>query len=166
MTARPFEIVPLGKQDRSGFCCGTEVLDRYFRTQVSQDIRRRITACYVAIETVSGRIAGYYTLSAAEVALNDLPDDAMRRLPRYPAVPVARIGRLAVDRSFQGKRLGGGLLLNAAMRAMRSEVAVFALVVDAKDDRAADFYRHYGFLTFGGEARRLISPIDTFRKLF
>ena len=134
MTEHPFEIRLLGKEDRSDFCCGSEPLDRYFKTRVGQDVRRRVSACYVALEKTTGRIAGYYTLSAADVLVSDIPADITRRLPRYPSVPAARIGRLAIDRRFQGRRLGSALLLNAAMRALRSEIAVFALAVDAKDD--------------------------------
>ena len=159
-----FEIVPLGKQHRSDFSCGSEALDRYFKTQVSQDIRRRVSACYVALETASDKIAGYYTLSAADISVSDLPSEMVRRLPRYPSVPAARIGRLAVDRRYRGRRLGGALLLKAAMRAVRSEVAVFALVVDAKDEEASTFYRRHGFTAFGSSPLRLIAPIDTFRK--
>jgi ribosomal protein S18 acetylase RimI-like enzyme len=117
------------------------------------------------VEKTTGRVAGYYTLSAADVAVSDLPADMTRRLPRYPSVPAARIGRLAVDRRFQGRGLGAALLLNAAMRALRSEIAVFALVVDAKDDEAAVFYRHHGFYVFASNPLRLIAPIETFRKL-
>jgi len=159
-----FEIVPLGKQDRSDFSCGSEALDRYFKTQVTQDIRRRVSACYVALETASDKIAGYYTLSAADISVSDLPGEMVRRLPRYPSVPAARIGRLAVDQRYQGRRLGGALLLNAAMRAVRSEVAVFALVVDAKDEKASAFYRCHEFTAFGSSPLQLIAPIDTFRK--
>lgn len=165
MTDHPFEITLLGKEDRSNFCCGSEPLDRYFKTQVGQDVRRRVSACYVALEKTTGRIAGYYTLSAADVPVSDLPAEISRRLPRYPSVPAARIGRLAIDRRFQGRRLGGALLLNAAMRALRSEIAVFALVVDAKDDEAAAFYRHHGFSAFASNPLQLIVPIQTFRKL-
>ncbi len=165
MTDHPFEIKLLGKEDRSNFCCGSEPLDRYFKTQVGQDVRRRVSACYVALEKTTGRIAGYYTLSAADAPVSDLPAEITRRLPRYPSVPAARIGQLAIDRRFQGRRLGGALLLNAAMRALRSEIAVFALVVDAKDDEAAAFYRHHGFSAFASNPLQLIVPIQTFRKL-
>lgn len=165
MTDHPFEITLLGKEDRSNFCCGSEPLDRYFKIQVGQDVRRRVSACYVALEKTTGRIAGYYTLSAADVPVSDLPAKITRRLPRYPSVPAARIGRLAIDRRFQGRRLGGALLLNAAMRALRSEIAVFALVVDAKNDEAAAFYRHHGFSAFASNPLQLIVPIQTFRKL-
>ncbi len=165
MRVHPFEIIPLGKQNRSDFSCGSEALDRYFKTQVTQDVRRRVSACYIALDAAADVAAGYYTLSAADISLSDLPAEMIRRLPRYPSVPVARIGRLAVDRRYQGRQLGGALLLNAAMRAVRSEVAVFALVVDAKDERASDFYRHHEFTAFGSSRLQLIAPLDTFRKL-
>lgn len=77
--------------------------------------------------------------------LTDLPEPVVKRLPRYPSVPVARVGRLAVDRGFQGHKLGAALLADAAWRALRTEVAVFALLVDAKDETAVAFYRHHGF---------------------
>jgi len=164
MTDHPFEIRLFGKEDRSDFCCGSEPLDRYFKTLDGQDVRRRVSACYVALEKATGHVAGYYTLSAADVPVSDLPAEMTRRLPRYPSVPAARLGRLAIDRRFRGRRLGGVLLLNAAMRALRSEIAVFALVVDAKDHEAAAFYRHHGFSAFASSPRQLIAPIDTFRK--
>ncbi len=165
MTDPLFEIGLLGKEDRSDFCCGSEPLDRYLTNQASQDVRRRVSVCYLALEKATGRIAGYYTLSAVDVPVSDLSPETARRLPRYPSVPVARIGRLAIDRRFQGRGLGGALLLNAAMRALRSEIAVFALLVDAKDDAAAAFYRHHGFTAFASNPYQLIAPLDLFRKL-
>ncbi len=145
--------------DRTAFSCGVDALDRYFRTQVTQDVRRRVTGCYVARDTESHRIAGYYTLSAASVPLAEMPEALARRLPRYPVVPVARLGRLAVDESWRGRRLGGALLWDAALRARRSEIAVFGLVVDAKDDNADAFYRHHGFVSFGSLPRNLVLPL-------
>jgi ribosomal protein S18 acetylase RimI-like enzyme len=136
-----------------------EALDRYFREQVTQDVRRRATACYVALDAATDTVAGYYTLAAASVALTDLPEPLAKRLPRYPSVPVARLGRLAVDLAYRGRQLGGALLWDAAMRAMRSEIAVYALVVDAKDDEAVRFYRHHGFASFGSLPRQLVLPL-------
>ena len=78
-------------------------------------------------------MAGYYTLAAAGVPLGELPEELVKKLPRYPSVPVARLGRLAVDQAFRGQKLGGALVWDAVSRAIRSEVAVAALVVDAKD---------------------------------
>lgn len=136
-----------------------EALDRYFREQVTQDVRRRATVCYVALDETTAKVAGYYTLAAAGVALVDLPEVLAKRLPRYPSVPVARLGRLAVDQGYRGQHLGGALLWDAAMRASRSEIAVYALVVDAKDDQAVRFYCHHGFVTFGSLPRQLMLPL-------
>lgn len=156
MTA-PFRLEPLWPgHERSGFSCGVEVLDRYLDSQASQDVRRRVSACYVAVEVGSDKVAGFYTLAAGSVPLSDLPPDLSKWLPRYPAVPVARIRRLAIDKAYQGQKLGGALLADAALRAARSEVAVFALIVDAKDAAAAAFYRHHGFDPIGGNDRQLI----------
>ncbi|OJU67240.1 MAG: GNAT family N-acetyltransferase, partial [Rhizobiales bacterium 63-7] len=110
------------------------------------------------------RIAGYYTLSAGDVALKDMPEDIARKLPRYPVVPVARVGRLAIDKEFQGNRLGAALLWDAADRALRSEMGVFALAVDAKDEQAADFYRHFGFIAFASKPLQLFLPLVTIAK--
>lgn len=160
-----FRIEPLADgHDRKEFTCGVDPLDRYFREQVRQDMRRRATACFVAIDEDLGRIAGYYTLAAASVVLADLPEAITKRLPRYPAVPVARLGRLAVDRGYHGLKLGAALLWDAAARSARSEIAVVALVVDAKDDRAEAFYRHHGFLAFGSQGRQLVLPLSSLGK--
>ncbi len=155
-----FLIEALGPDhDRAGFSCGIDALDRYFREQVTQDVRRRATACYVALEAPRAKIAGYYTLSAAGVPLADLPAKLTRRLPRYPSVPVARLGRLAVDQAYRGRKLGGALLWDAVARSLRSEIAVFALVVDAKNETAEAFYLHHGFVSFGSQPRQLVLPL-------
>ncbi len=159
--AGPFLIEALDYNHvRKGFFCGVEALDRYFLEQVSQDVRRRATVCYVALESATDKVAGYYTLAAGGIPLSDMPEPIIKRLPRYPSVPVARLGRLAVDLGYQGRRLGGALLWDAMSRASRSEMAVFALAVDAKDDQAEAFYRHHGFVGFGSAPRQLILPLD------
>jgi ribosomal protein S18 acetylase RimI-like enzyme len=161
--SQSFLIELLGlRHDKAGFSSGVEALDRYLRTQAAQDIRRRVTACYVAVDAPGGRIAGYYTLAAGGVLLRDLPESLAKRLPRHPTVPVARLGRLAVDSAYRGRKLGGALLWDAGMRALRSELTAFALVVDAKDEQAEAFYRHHGFIPFGGPDRWLVLPLATF----
>lgn len=158
-----FLIEPLGgHHDRANFSCGVDPLDRYLRQQATQDVRRRASACYVALEAPKAQITGYYTLAAGGVALSDLPEALAKRLPRYPSVPVARLGRLAVDLTYRGRKLGSALLWDAGMRALRSELIAFALVVDAKDAPAAAFYRHHGFVPFGSQARQLVLPLATF----
>lgn len=159
--SRPWPFRSGTETIESSFTCGVDALDRYFREQVGQDVRRRATACYVAIDAASGQVAGYDTLAAAGVLLADLPKELARRLPRYPSVPVARLGRLAVDSAYRGRKLGGALLWDAVARSLRPEIAVFALVVDAKDDRAEAFYRHHGFESFGSLSRQLLLAVTS-----
>lgn len=163
MSGAPFRVAALDtNHDRSGFNCGTPPLDRYFREQVTQGIRRRVAACFVAL-TDTQRIAGYYTLASACVPLVNLPPDTAKRLPRYPAVPAVRMGRLAVDQDFKGQGLGAALLADALAHAARPEVAACALLVDAKDDEAAAFYRHHGFIRLPESPLMLFLPLATVR---
>ena len=162
----PFRLEPLGDEhDRESFSCGQEALDRYLRTQATQDIRRRVATCIVAIEAATGRLAGYYTIAAASIPTSDLPAEMTKKLPRYPTLPAVRIGRLAVDQTFQGRGLGGALLADALARVLVSPPAVFTLLVDAKDDPAVAFYRHYGFTPLSGQPRTLFLPVATAEKL-
>ena len=167
MSGAPFLVAPLdAAHDRTGFHSGTEALDRYLREQVTQDIRRRVAACFVALADQQ-RIAGYYTLAAASLMLADLPASIGKKLPRYPTVPAVRMGRLAVDQAFSGQGLGGALLADALERATRSEIAAYALMVDAKDDQAAAFYWHHGFIALPDSPLTLFLPLATalaFRK--
>lgn len=161
-----FAIAPLsGDHDRASFSSGIAALDRYLRTQATQDIRRHLANCFVASPIDSRSVAAYYTLSSASVALTALPAEQARRLPRYPVVPAALIGRLAVDRRYRGCGLGAALLFDAIERAVRSEAAVYAIIVDAKDDGAARFYRHHGFLPFVSRPGSLFLAIATAARL-
>ena len=169
MTAA-FSIEVLGPaHDRTCFSCGIAALDTYFQHQANQDVRRRASACYVALEAgtpmagSTGKVAGYYTLAAGGVPLTDLPAALAKRLPRYPSVPVARMGRLAVDQAFRGRKLGAALLVDAVLRSVRSKVAVYALVVDAKDAAAERFCRHHGFEQYGEVPRQFILPLGRFK---
>ena len=146
------------KHDRKSFLSVSEPLNRYLHTQVSQDVRRRITTCWVAVANevppglpveAAAPVLAYYTLAAGSVLLTDLPAETTKKLPRYPSVPVARMGRLAVHQRLAGQRLGSALVWDARQRAMASALAAFAVVVDAKDEEAAAFYRHLGFKAFG-----------------
>jgi GNAT superfamily N-acetyltransferase len=155
-----FRIEPLsGDHDRSGFVSGSEALDRYFQTQASQDIKRRIATCFVAVGHGSHEVAGYYTLTATSVALTALSPEIVKKLPRYPVVPAVLLGRLAVDRSYRGRGLGSVLLADALKRTARAEFGVFAMIVDAKDEAAQRFYEHHGFALLPGGDRRLFLPI-------
>jgi ribosomal protein S18 acetylase RimI-like enzyme len=158
----PFRLEPLSdRHDRLAFGCGEDALDRYLRTQATQDIRRRVASCFVAVETATGRLAAYYTIAAASIPTPQLPPERVKRLPRYPTLPAVRIGRLAVDLAFRGRGLGGALLADAAGRTLQSPAAVFALLVDAKNDEAVAFYRHHGFQPFVSQPRTLFLPMAT-----
>lgn len=161
MSASKFRVVPFDKNfDRTTFSCGSEALDRYFQQQVSQEIRRRVTACFVVL-TQDQMIAGYYTIAATSVPLTGLPPDIAKKLPRYPLVPSVRMGRLAVDQSFKGMGLGSALLADALHRAFLSDIAAYAMLVDAKDDEAAAFYQHHGFITLPDSPLSLFLPLAT-----
>ncbi|MBI5439862.1 MAG: GNAT family N-acetyltransferase [Deltaproteobacteria bacterium] len=149
----------LGDQhDRAAFSCGVETLDRYFRAQAGQDSRKRVATCFVVVGQ-DGSVAGYYALSATSVLLVDPPSEVAKKLPRYPAIPATLLGRLAVDRRQHGRGLGELLLFDAFSRTLRSEIASFAFVVDAKDEAAQAFYEHYGFRPLPSAGRRLFLPL-------
>lgn len=160
----PFVIEVLGGQDRSDFGCGEPALDRYFQRQASQDVRRRVASCYVAVEQATNRVGGFYTLSACHFPLLTLPEAMQKKLPRYKMVPAVRLGRLAVGQDFQGLGLGSAILTDAIARVWRADIAAFALVVDAKHDKAAAFYRHNGFLPFEESADTLYAPMASLAK--
>ncbi|MER2555488.1 MAG: GNAT family N-acetyltransferase [Thauera sp.] len=161
MSRPPFLVAPLdATHERAGFHSGSDPLDRYLREQVTRDIRRRVAACFVALND-QARIAGYYTLASASLMLSDLPADVAKKLPRYPTVPAVRMGRLAVDQAFGGQGLGSALLADGLDWATRSEIAAYALMVDAKDDRAAAFYDHHGFIALPDSPLTLFLPLAT-----
>jgi predicted N-acetyltransferase YhbS len=152
VSGAPFLLAQLdAAHDRAAFSSDSEPLNRYLREQVTQDIRRRVAACFVAVADEQ-RIAGYYTLASTSLRLADLPASIGKKLPRYPTVPAVRMGRLAVDQTFKGQGLGGALLADALDRAARSEIAAFALMVDAKDD---------GFMALPDSSLTLFLPLAT-----
>jgi GNAT superfamily N-acetyltransferase len=159
-------VEPLGSHhDRSSFQSGVEPLDRYLRTQAGQDARKNMAAPFVLV-LPDATIAGYYTLSSTSVQLNALPEQTARKLPRYPLVPATLLGRLAVDRRHQGKGYGRFLLADALYRAARSEIASFAVIVDAKDEAARRFYERESFLPFPDLPMKLFRPMADIRRLF
>jgi GNAT superfamily N-acetyltransferase len=164
-----YHIEPLGDHDRAAFSCDVEPLDRYLKQQASQDARRNVAVPFVLL-TAGNRIAGYYTLSAAVVKGDDLPPELVKRLkfPRYPELPATLIGRLAVDTSFRGQRLGELLLMDALKRAWQGslQVASLGVIVDAKDESAHQFYLRYDFLSYPENNKRLFLPMKTIEGMF
>lgn len=146
------------RQDRAGFRCGDDRLDRYLRDQAGQDFRRRLSRTFVAVQVEQPtRILGYYTLSATSVAPGQVPDDVARRLPRIP-VPAALIGRLAVAAEAARRGLGRILVADAVKRTLvaSASVAIAVLVVDPIDDGARRFYAGFGFLPLHDTEGRMV----------
>jgi ribosomal protein S18 acetylase RimI-like enzyme len=154
-----FTFAPLNSaHDRKNFSCGVPALDRYIPELASQDIRRRISNCFVAASE-AGQFAGYYTLAATSLPLGELAPEHARKLPRYTAFPACLIGRLAVDQGFHGQGLGSALLVDAIARSPRSEPAIFVMIVDAKEEAAARFYSHHGFRSFSSRPLTFYLPV-------
>lgn len=160
MNIGPFKVEVLrADHQRNEFECGDVDLDKYFKTQVTQDVRRHVAHCFVAVNSL-GEVAGYYTLAAASVLLSDLPQSLAKKLPRYPTVPVAKMGRLAVSQSAQHLGLGSALLADALTRVFQADVAAYAMVVDAKHQEAALFYEKHGFKQFSSQPMSLWLPMN------
>jgi len=160
-----FHIRPLDAAvNVDAFRCGESALDAYIRRYASQDIRRGLTRVFVATPAQAlQQLAGFFTLSAGSVSAITLPDAMRRKLPNYP-VPVALLGRLAVDEHFQGQGLGAILLADACLKVAQASavLAVAGLVVDAKSEAAAAFYTHFGFIALPGDPGRLLLPSKAF----
>ena len=163
-------IEPLEKRhDRAAFSCGNEVLDHYLKNIASQDARRLVAAPFVLVEEASSKtILGYYTLSAFGIDLGALPEDVIRKLPAYPIVPTTLLGRLAVDQRHRGQGIGEFLLMDALRRAyiQSSQIAAVAVVVDAIDAHAAQFYDHFNFIPLSDRPDRLFLLMKTIATLF
>lgn len=158
-----FEDQPLNPavHNRTDFDCGVPALNEYLQRYANQHRECGISSAYVLVESRQPeRILGYYTLSAAEIAASRLDESDRRKLPRHP-VPCFRLGRLACRIDEQRRGLGKRLLACAIDRCLvaRKIVAAYALTVDAKDDDAMAFYKHYGFMPLPGQALTLYLPL-------
>jgi len=161
MTALGWEESPLGKNhDRDSFDCGEDSLNIYLKRYARQNHERGGAKCFVAVPLENpARILGFYTLSPASIEFASAPAIVARGLGRYE-IPVYRLGRLAVDRSVQGRGLGGRLLLRAAERCIlvAQQAGGVALRIDAKDDRAAQWYESYGAVCLNDAPLSLVLP--------
>ncbi|HET6629995.1 MAG TPA: GNAT family N-acetyltransferase [Woeseiaceae bacterium] len=149
------------RHDRAAFDCGLPALNDYLRQRASRHQRDGIATTHVLCDDgMPSRILGYYTLSAAQLLLTDLQESDRQRLPRYP-VPAARLARLAIARKEQGCGLGAALLQDAVKRclALRDELGIRLLAVNAKDDQVAGFYRAFGFRPTAHAALTLYLPL-------
>jgi GNAT superfamily N-acetyltransferase len=156
-------ISPLDSSfDKSHFDCDNPQLNDFLRKYASQNLKKGYSLTFVATEPESKVIVGYYSASASSIEFANLPDFLKKGLPKYPA-PVMLIGQLAVDKTLQGKGLGNILLMHALSRAVRvsSEMAIFAIRVDAIDEKSKAFYLKYGFVPLLDISFSLLLPMKT-----
>jgi len=148
--------------DRHSFDCGVEELNTYLQRYSGQHERKGMGRTYVATEAGETRVLGYYTISSSSIAFEIVPEN----LPRHP-VPVALIGRLAVDKSVRKRRLGETLLIHALQSIQRAAkiVGIYAAVVDAFDESARRFYLKYGFEELNDDRLHLYLPMKTIERL-
>lgn len=155
------------RHERGEFACGKEPLDKFLRQLVNQYEKRDLGRTFVAVRPDEKRVLGYYTLASGSISFQNIPSGAARKLPKHP-VPLALLGRLAIDRSTQGRGLGGMLLADALRRcaSLTDAIGVHAVEVHALDDEARRFYVHYGFIPLFDDERRLHLPVATIRAEF
>ncbi len=165
----PEHIHPLeNAHARKSFDCGNADLNRYLREQARQDAEKRVAAPFVLTQPGNLKVLGFYTLSSSIIPVGELPEQLMKRLPRYGQLPVTLLDRLAVDRSVGGQGVGEFLLVDALRRSLEAaqQIAAMAVIVDAKDERAESFYRHFGFQPFQRTPLRLFLPMGQMATLF
>lgn len=158
-------IAPLdGSFERAQFDCGDEALNRFIRQYARQQQDKHLGQTRVAVAEGSKQVIGFYTLSAGSIGFQSLDEQQRQKLPKYP-IPAARLGRLAVDKSAQGQGLGHKLLAHAftAVAEISANIGIAAIIVDAKDEKSATFYRRFGFMPCQDSSLALYLMTQTLR---
>jgi len=167
MTALPeWHEEPIAKRhDRASFDCGDDDLNDFLRRYARQNHESGGAKTFVAVPADGTRVLGFYSLSPASIEYARAPEMIQRGIGRYD-IPGFRLGRLAVDQSMQGQGLGGQLLLAAGRRCLRAaaEVGGVALVIDAKNERAARWYEGYGAMRLLDAPLTLMLPLRTIER--
>ncbi|WP_263970977.1 GNAT family N-acetyltransferase [Leptolyngbya sp. NIES-2104] len=156
------KIEPLESQkhDRANFSCGKDSLDNYLRKQASQDLKRRVATVFVLVNEPEISVLAYYTLSSYTIDISALDESFAKRLPRYPRLPATLLGRLAVDQTQKGKGYGELMLVDALRKSLEAstQIASLAVIAEALDENAVNFYLKYGFQTFQQDPMKLYLP--------
>jgi GNAT superfamily N-acetyltransferase len=156
------------KHNRNNFDCGKELLNTYIKKQAGQDMNRKLAVCFVFPEIDSNNIKGYYTLSNHSIALSAFPERLKKKFPKsYTSIPTTLLGRLAIDKNYQGQGIGKLLLIDALKRSweLSGEIGSFAIVVDPIDQEAENFYEKYDFIKLPDSGKMFIA-IGTLNELF
>ena len=164
-----YSTVPLHpSHKKKDFNCGKALLDSYLHTQAKQDVKRKLAVCFILADE-ENNVKGYYTLSAAAVQRDLLPDGIKTKMPpSYHDLPATLLGRLAIDSSYQGQGLGEHLLLDALKRCYDTSsgsIGSMAVIVDPIDANAQRFYQNYGFILLP-DSGKMFLPMETISKLF
>ncbi len=154
------------RHDRKGFDCGQPALNTFLAQHARKAHENGASKTYVAVDEADGvTILGFYTLSPAQVDFHRVPEMARKGMGRHD-VGGFRLGRLGIDKKCQGRGLGGQLLVAAAERCIRAsaEVGGTAMMIDAKDERGAAWYKLYGAVSLNDAPLSLLMPYALFRK--
>ncbi|WP_439504256.1 GNAT family N-acetyltransferase [Sediminibacterium sp.] len=153
---------------RKNFSCGKSILDDYIKVQARQDIKRKLSTCFVLTDE-ENNVIGYYTLSNTAIERDILPNEIIKKLPpSYKNLPATLLGRLAVDQNNFGKKLGEFLLIDAMKKSVavaKESIGSMALIVDPIDENAIAFYTKYGFIQLPHSGKMFL-PMQTIAKLF
>jgi predicted GNAT family N-acyltransferase len=161
------ELLDGRRHIRSDFCCEKDSLDNYIRKQASQDLKRRVSTVFVLIDDPKFNVLAYYTLSSYTIDITELDEAFAKHLPRYPQLPATLLGRLAVDKRQKGKRFGELMLVDALKKALNAsaQVASLAVIAEALDEVALNFYIKYGFGQFRQHPMKLYLPMKSLEEL-
>jgi GNAT superfamily N-acetyltransferase len=165
MTVSTWHEEPISKShDRKGFDCGDAELNEFLLKYARQSHESGSAKTFCAIDNAKpGKILGFYSITPAQLDYGRVPDELRKGLPRHD-VGGFRLARLATDSSMQGQGLGGQLLGAVARRAILASASVggLILVIDAKNDREADWYASYGSVRLDDTPRTLVMSLSTF----
>ena len=153
---------------KTEFSCGEMMLDKYLKEQANQDIKRKLSTCFVLTDKINGLIKGYYTLSNNSIPLDLVPESFRKQLPKsYSSIPTTLLGRLAVDKKYQGQGLGSILLIDALTKSytLTQTIGSFAVVVDPLNNKAEKFYANYGFISLP-DSKKMFLSMKTISQLF
>ena len=156
------------KHNRKDFDCGKELLNDYLKTQAGQDVKRKLSVCFVLTDSETKVIQGYYTLSNSSIPLSCFSEHIKKKLPKsYKSIPTTLLGRLATDKKYQGNGIGKILLIDALKRSfgISNEIGSFGIIVDPIDDDAKSFYQKYDFIELPDSKKMLIAT-QTLKELF
>ena len=163
MSFKLVAIKDVPKAKLKKFDCGSEVLNEFLSRYSFKNDILGIGKTFVAFNK-NEDVIGYFTLAAAQVLFEDIPDNYRAKLPRYP-IPALRIARLAVGKNLQGKGIGKWLLTQAFIKIIHvAEITgLYFIIVDAKET-SKSFYEHYGFIKFNDKELSYFLTVDTVRK--